>query len=109
MHTSEAGSPAASADGPACILRRCHGDQVGWEGQGEEKEEEEEVKLSLRHTARRESLKGRAKPDGTTTLTVTPRRTARLAEESRQSMWRDSTLPGAWQVDRAKAYSATLQ
>ena len=42
MHTSEAGSPASSADGHACILRLCHGDQVGWE-EGEERKEEEEV------------------------------------------------------------------
>ena len=43
MHTNKMGSPAASADGPACILRWCHGDQVGWDGQGEKRKEEEEV------------------------------------------------------------------
>ena len=34
MHTSKAGSPAASADGPACILRRWHGDKSGERGGG---------------------------------------------------------------------------
>ena len=43
MHTNEMGSPTVSADGPACILRWCHVDQVGWDGQGEKRKEEELV------------------------------------------------------------------
>ena len=52
------------------------------------------VAAESRHATRRDSLKSRATPDGTTPSRVAPRRMARLAEESRQSMWHDSALPG---------------
>jgi len=44
----------------------------------------------------------RATPDGTTPLRVTPRRMARLVEESRQSMWRDSALPDQLNCQRGR-------
>ena len=44
----------------------------------------------------------RATPHGTTCLRVTPRRTTRLAEESRQSMWRDSALPDQLSCQRGR-------
>ena len=71
---------------------RCHG-EVGWEGWGEKRRRKKRwlfIKIS------------RATPDGTTPLRVAPRRTARLAEESRQSMRRDSALPGQLSCQRGR-------
>ena len=43
-----------------------------------------------------------ATSNGTTPLRIAPCRMARLAEESRQSMWHDSVLPGQLSCQRGR-------
>ena len=50
----------------------------------------------------------RSTPHGVTPWRVAPRRTARLVEESRQSMWRDSALPGQLCCQRGRLVAPKL-